>query len=65
MKDFIPLFFLLLACGYLIAPDVVLWVIALYAALCEVLWRPLSVLCSGAVRLWHCARVYVPVRRRT
>lgn len=59
-KDFIPLFFLFLACGHVLA----LWVIALYAALCEVVWRAPAVLCCGAVRLWHRMSVYVRARPR-
>jgi hypothetical protein len=46
MKDFIPLLFLVLACGYIVVPGVVLWVIAVYATFCEMLWRAPVRLCG-------------------
>jgi hypothetical protein len=53
MKDFIPLLFLFLVWGYVVAPGAVLWAIAVYGALCKVLWRAPYILCCGAARLWE------------
>lgn len=64
LKDFIPLLFLLLVWGYFVIPGVVLWVIAVYGALCELLWRAPSVVFCGVVRLWRRVRVGVPGRTR-
>lgn len=61
MKDFIPLAALLLLVGYVIAPGAVLWLLALYGALCEVLWRLPGSLLRGTTHLAH--RVHFLFRR--
>lgn len=61
MKDFIPLAALLLLLGYVVAPGAVLWLLALYGAVCEVLWRLPGFLLRGATRLAH--RIHFLFRR--
>lgn len=53
MNDFIPLAALLLLVGYVIAPGAVLWLLALYGALCEALWRLPGALLRSSARLTH------------
>ncbi|MCR6667525.1 MAG: hypothetical protein NVV69_16285 [Methyloversatilis sp.] len=61
MNDFIPLAALLLLVGYVIAPGAVLWLLALYGALCEALWRLPGSLLRSTARLTH--RVHFFFRR--